>query len=507
MDQQLNMHQMERFDLIFDSDLFQEETLDIIVPDSFADIYRIIDTDGQIRLTGKNIHDGTIIVNGMLDAWILYEPEERRGVCRMEAKVPFTIRQDIQTAKSECVCVAVPTIRGLDCRMLNPRKILLRADLGANIQLYKPNQMQVCTGIVDKESSGIQQLKKETTAFLIQEILEKEFSVFDELRLQNGPSGYGDVISAGVKATCSQAKVIGNKLIIKGEARVAVRYLVEENVYCSTSVIPFSQIMDANELSEDADCIVDMCVTAVNCTAGGEDGRTADISVELLAQAVLRDKCNIVVLQDAYSTTHHLKTELKEYELPRLIEHASCTKNVSEVLGCPNKVRNVIDSSVCCVQVRQSKEYNDLCLEGQLAIRVMYMDDSDQLHCLSQTMNVTGKLENQNHMVCNLRCICPSEVYASVAADGVEVRFDIEFQWLMVCEQHIKAIASAKREDPEDTPVQTRSSVVLRMTTPDETLWQIAKQYQTTEQAICLANEISEGELPVGHMLLIPRCQ
>ena len=507
MEHQLDMHALDHFSLIFDSDLFQEETLDIIVPDSFEDIYRIIDTGGQIQLTGKSVHEGTVTVSGMLNAWVLYEPEDRQGICRMESKVPFAICQDVQAAKSDCLCVAVPVIRGLDSRMLNPRKILLRADVGANIQLYQICQTQLCSGIMEEDSGTVQQLKKETSAFIIKDIQEKEFTVFNELRLQNGPSGHGEMLSCEVKAACSQAKVIGNKLVIKGEARAAVRYLVEERVYCSCAVIPFSQIMDAHGLSENADCIVELCVTAVNCTAGGEEGRVADLSVDLLAQAVMRDKCQIILLQDAYSTSYDLKTETKEFELPQLVEHASCTKNISETLPCQSKVRNVVESSVSCVQVGQKKEHNDLCLDGQLAIRVLYVDDTDALHCLNQTMTVSGRLENQSRLACNLRCVCPGEIYASVAPEGIEVRFDVEFQWLMVSKQPWRAIVSAKREDSEITPQHHRASVVLRMTMPDETLWQIAKHYQTTEQAICRANEISDGELTAGRMLLIPRCK
>ena len=215
MEQQLNMCQVESYDMIFHSDLFQEETMEIIVPDSLTDICRIIDADGQLRLTGKHVQDHSFVIHGVLDAWILYEPEEQGRVCRMEAAIPFAVRQDVQTLNNDCMCVAVPVIRDIDCKILNPRKVMLRADLGARVQLYCPNQQQICTGVIDNNENGIQQLQSQIDASYIKDIQEKEFTVVDELRLQNGPSGYGEVISTEVKAECNQAKVIGNKIIAK----------------------------------------------------------------------------------------------------------------------------------------------------------------------------------------------------------------------------------------------------------------------------------------------------
>lgn len=47
--------------------------------------------------------------------------------------------------------------------------------------------------------------------------------------------------------------------------------------------------------------------------------------------------------------------------------------------------------------------------------------------------------------------------------------------------------------------------MVLRMAAPGERLWDIAKAYGTTTEEITQANELEEGCLPTGRMLLIPR--
>ena len=50
-----------------------------------------------------------------------------------------------------------------------------------------------------------------------------------------------------------------------------------------------------------------------------------------------------------------------------------------------------------------------------------------------------------------------------------------------------------------------RPSVILRLAGTNESLWDIAKAYSTTKQAILEANELSGQEEIAGKMLLIPK--
>ena len=47
-------------------------------------------------------------------------------------------------------------------------------------------------------------------------------------------------------------------------------------------------------------------------------------------------------------------------------------------------------------------------------------------------------------------------------------------------------------------------SLVLRRLLPEETLWDVAKQYRTDEELLRTVNHLEEGETP-DKMLLIPR--
>lgn len=63
------------YDTVADLTVCQEETLESIVPDACPDILRIVDVYGQAILSGKQAKEGLAVVNGMVRASILYQPE------------------------------------------------------------------------------------------------------------------------------------------------------------------------------------------------------------------------------------------------------------------------------------------------------------------------------------------------------------------------------------------------------------------------------------------------
>ena len=87
-------------------------------------------------------------------------------------------------------------------------------------------------------------------------------------------------------------------------------------------------------------------------------------------------------------------------------------------------------------------------------------------------------------------------MFAAPSAGGIEVRFAVDFQFLILREQHTTAVCGAALGE--------QPSVVLRLASPGEGLWELAKAYGTTTEQIVQANGLEEGQLPLGRMLLIP---
>ena len=135
---------------------------------------------------------------------------------------------------------------------------------------------------------------------------------------------------------------------------------------------------------------------------------------------------------------------------------------------------------------------------------VLYLDEEETPQVFQKTMGVACRLEAPAGALCRCRMVTPGEVFATHAAGGVEVRFNLEFQCLVLEERKLAAVCGAALGEPRARGEGDQPSVVLRLAEPGEGLWELAKCYGTTMEQILQANQLEEGTLPTGRMLLIP---
>ena len=69
-------------------------------------------------------------------ATVLYSPEGGGRPCRLSAVVPIELELDAPGVTQESIPVAMLSLTGVEARMLNPRKLLVRAVVYACVECY-----------------------------------------------------------------------------------------------------------------------------------------------------------------------------------------------------------------------------------------------------------------------------------------------------------------------------------------------------------------------------------
>ena len=492
------------YDTVAEVTLCQEETLESIVPDACPDILRIVDVCGQAILSGKQAREGMAQVTGMVRASILYQPEGGGGLRRMEVGLPFTCQAEAPGLTERGTVLASPRLRSAEARALNPRKVLLRVDLAVDITACQPVERPICSGVTGTEEEGLCQRQFQGEHYQLSAVQEKPFTFSDQVRLQ----GAGDspvLLSLRVQPECTESKLIGSKLIFKGMVELYI--LLQEaggTLSASHESLPFSQIIEVADAGEEGDCQVEVEVAAIQCDQLPNDSRELNVTLELLAQAKVYCRRPVTILQDLYSTGNLMEVERENQLLCSLDEQSVRPQAVRELLETGEMVRSVADARLTLGQVRQSREGKELVLTAEACITVLYLDENELVQCIRRSIPVTCRLDCPEGAKCSCFCACPGEVFAAPAAGGVEVRFTVEFHCLTTETTAIPAVTSAQLGEARSAGEGQRPSVVLRMPSPGEELWDIAKAHGTTMEQILQANELEENALPIGRMLLIP---
>lgn len=504
MDLTLNKSPMEGYACPLETVVYQEETQESIVPDASPDILTILFTEARALLTRKESMEGKVECAGTVRATVVYLPDGEEGPRRLELDIPFRVSAAAAGLTSGCPVVAVPRITASETRALNPRKVLCRVELAVLCQAWAPREETLCAPC-QEEDWGLQQRTEELETYTAMAAVEKPFAFTDDVALNPSQPPAQELLGHRLELRCGEAKVIGNKLIFKGEAALQCRYRTPENtVSMARFDLPFSQIMEVGGLEEEGACELEVVERESQVAlTGDEEGRTLSVHMELLAQAVVRQTRQLQLFTDAYSVTHAVTVERQSVPLTQLWEENSVTETCREVLETPTAVRSVEDCFVTLGQPQVKREEQEGVMAVQGKATVLYTDDGGQLCALIRPISVSARVALPSQGECRARCAPAGEVQAVAAAGGVELRCGVQFNYLTTLQSRREAVCALQVEEREE--VLERPSVILRLAQPGEGLWDIAKAYATTQADILAANDLPDPQALEGTLLLIPK--
>lgn len=503
MELTLNRNHLSCYDTVLDTTVLHEETMEMIVPDACPDILRIVDTAGTVCLKSKEAQEGRAEITGTVRCAVLYLPDGESGIRRIEVNIPFFCSADGRGIAAGCTVAAVPQIRTVETRSINPRKVLVRVDLAIRVQVFSPADVALCSEVECEESTALEQLKETHDTYLVACIQEKPFTFSDDLTIPGSRPEAEEILSSRVNLICAESKIIGTKLIFKGEAALRICYRAANGELATADFeLPFSQIMEISDAGEDADCTLEIILTDISCAATGGEGRALSVSLGLLAEAVVREARAVELLSDIYGVSCDVTAEFQSYTFRRLIQQNSRRQTAREIVETGVVAKNVVDTRIGMGQITQAREENKLNLSAEAVITIIYVGEDGEIYTVSRQIALPCQLELPGDSTCSCRCGCVGEVYATPTASGIEVRFDADFQYIILSTRQVTGVSSVQRGEAVakgDIP-----SIVLRIV-GSERLWDIAKAYHTTMADISQANELDSGEELAGKLLLIPK--
>ena len=504
MDMELQHTKLGGFRPVYDNLIRQEETLESIVPDALPDIGRIVETSGTVFLRQRETVDGSVRVTGTARTVVLYLPEEGETPCCLTLNIPFLCSGDHPAIQSGCLAHVSARVISADAQELNPRKILARVELAVGMTAYLEEQAELCCGVECGEGDGVQTLIETHKDFIAVDVTEKNFNFSDVLRLPPSRSAMEQLLSARTELSCAEAKVIGKKLVVKGEAVLTALYIGQGGVCSARFELPFSQIIEIKTAGDECDIWAEAALTGMECTMRTEN--ELEVNFDVLLQAVVRQERDVSTLADLYSVSHPLETERKNVALCPLVEQGGRRQIARQFCPCDAPARQVIQCTLTIGEITQVPSGENAMVTAKAYADVLYLSEAGELCAASYTVPASCEIPMPENSRCLCRCRPAGEAAATPVTGGLEIRFEAEFIYLITRNEEYSCI-SAVRPGEESECACERPSVVIRMVGEGERLWDIAKCCGSTVANIQTANAMTTEEAPCGTVLLIPRCR
>lgn len=493
---------------LFSDTVEQSLELDYMLPDYYPAIFKILKGSLCPVLNSWRISGNKLVIEGTAYLKVLYLNEDDGGIRMLEQKQPFVktveLKEDATGGKAELSA----RCSYFNCRAVSPRRLDLRGAVSIRVQVTRPKMVPIVA-----EEEGLQLRKQQVNCCGFQNTIAKEISISEQMVIGAGNQPIREVLRYEAGAVLQEVKVLSGKIVCKGEVRLHTLYLPSgEGVQPEhlEQSIPISQIIDFLGLEEqDAVSAVAEVLRYDLDLQLEEDGEchsfTVGIGVRVTCTAA-KNK-NVTVIDDCYSTKYETQLQMEQLPLEELLCVVCESPVVKETVKLRGELSAVFDLLPAINAVSWEVREQALWLCGNLQLSVLACDLEGLPICLEQTLAFEFPLldqvaEGQLRFSPTVQVLHTD--YHIVSASELEVRVELLVNGMLfrLCGCH----ALTEVEVQEDCPKQRDSKIALRLYYADagETVWGIAKRYNTSVDAILGQNELQSDTVSGREMLFIP---
>ncbi len=464
-----------------------EQVLEIRLPENAPGAERVVGVWGQPLMRAKQWGGGRVEATGGVACWVLYVPEDGAAPRWAEGWMPFELGWDLPGGGPDGTAILSCSLRSLDARLTGAGKLLVRGVITAGGQGLIPGEYDLYTpGDLPEDV----QLRRQTHCLRIPvEAGEKSLTLDEDLTLPEGLGAVEEVFALRAYPQVEETKLLGDKLVFRGQARVCMLCRCAGGRLVSHSCqVPLSQYMALEgTYGPEAQARVVPLLTQLEGQLL-EDGRLR-LRGDMSGQYTVCEDREVSLVTDAYSTARTLELTLRRPEIPAWGPWEALPLAVEKSLpGGPGKP---VDATVLGGQPRMKG--GSAQAEG-MAQALWYGEDGD-------LWGAWGTWEASAETAPDAQgALWPRETAQAQVGDGqVAVRGDFTLEVRGPGPVLPEAVTAITLGEPLGGQ---RPSLILRRA-GQGSLWDIAKATASTVEAIAAANGL-EGEPEPDAMLLIP---
>ena len=492
---------------VFESTVEHSLEADLNLPDYCPEIQRILKCNVCAQITSFQNISGRVTAQGNAEVKLIYVGENGR-IAAFEQNYPIQKSCENNALSSECAVSVKVNTDYVNCRAVNSRRADVRAMLTFIFKATKKREENV---LCEVNGAGLQTINETFEYASLSGVCEKAFALNEVIEI-SGKSPVSQIINISASAVSSEMKVINNKALLKGECRVKIYYISEnentiENIEHS---MPINQIIEMDGLVENSLTALKLGIRssqALTKVDSSGEMKLIDISVNVSANLTAFEIKPLTLIKDCYSTDYDTRTTPKSFEILKLNESFNTSFTNKVVLESIGVSVNCVNA-VWCSDMKYGFSTKDkkTFLSGTYLATVIYRDAEGKTDIVQKTVDfeyVIKTREDAERTVCFggadiVGCVC------TVSADSrLDLKTEIELSGIVLTSTVQKYISSIEINDTAPKKADN-CALTVYFCENGERLWNIAKKYNTTVSSIAAENDISEDFTDSARMLLIP---
>lgn len=469
-----------------------------VVPDTQEDIGRIASVRSQVLLKSKDVSSRGVFVSGELDTVLLYITEDERSVSSLRLRKEFSLELEEADYPLDTLALVRLCVSNTEARVLNPRKVAVTVELLAELSCFTREETIVETQIPEEAKALLHGRAESREAALINGVCEKTFVLSEQFRFPDGKPSPTQLVAQSADFVIEDVQQVGSRAVVKGKLYLDVCYFAEDRS-CPLQTrftTLFSQIVDTGA----EDCVNSTAAVELTGayfdlvdTISGE--KALDAELHAVLQLVSRCRREIGCLTDVYSNRFPTQCSFQERTLPEVSEEQQLRLRGEEDLSIAEDCADVLSVFAAVSSFALTEELPGL----TVGLDVIYRRGSGELSAVRRQMELRGESP-----LPDARLYAGRILSTDLRPEGamLHARVEAELSGQSFREQPLRTVTAVALREEEPCRTAELPSVTL-VRAGGETLWELAKRYHSSVEAIeSLRETLGPDESP---LLLIPR--
>ena len=491
---ELIQNSYEKYTVLPQVEQQKEVALEVIVPDTQADVYSVLTSFAVCQVKQKTLRQDCVLVEGTVELEAFCQEEEEDHWQTIRGSIPFTMEVEAAGCREDSIAQLRVEVLRCDAQIRNPRKLQLQAQVAAYVQVYQKEALLVTETATGSEEEDVQILCDTVELDFIRMVAEKKLVAADELQI----GSVGRLLHYQVDWKQEEQRVLAGKVMLRGSACVQTVFFLEGQLRQQEYQIPFSQVVECEGLEPGDSVTADYQLLQSQVTLLEGDAPALSCSLTGSVTACATRRTRLPVLRDVYSTRFPTVCQCSQLDCPawKAFEETIPVEDICQpqesavsVMDCRVRARGFVDDRGC--------------MGGIYSFRLLYCCAAGRLHCAEHTMRVVGQsVANAGQLTVRAGW---QNVNAQADNGTIRIRFTAVLKGRGLVDQPCVQVNRCTLDGENRRSVPPAGTLVLRAVEEQETVWSIAKQYGSRTQQILAANNLeASSRLVPGQLMMIP---
>lgn len=476
---------------------------DCIVPDVKPDIINIIGTSGIVSIYKKEVSNGKIRIDGCVSVYVMYKgiEENKDSVRSINHILDFSQIVAVPEAKQEMIDLGCISLDNIECRMINERKINIKANLNCETELVESTSIEYIKNI------NVKDLQKQGNSVNVNSLIgigNTKTTINEKIHI-NDTENLAEILRVNTTIKDIDTKISYNKILIKADVNVKTLYSTsDEKFNVTNSTFPVMGFVDMNDVSEENVITPNIEIRNILIKPAGSQDHSITIDIEVGMQVAVYGNQEINIVKDMYSpSTDFLFTQKKV----TAIQNTQVIKSVmnfnhKELIEIGNEKIYDVDIST---DINNIKVLSDgVEINGNMKFEVIHSENK-----MSSLGFKTVEVPFKHRILCEriepntfvkIKTDINNENINIMPGGEVEFRMDVNFMIETSNTTDVELVDSVEENEKSNS---NNYNLIIYYTKQSDNLWQIAKKFRTTQEEIKKENSLSDEQLNPGTQLFI----